>query len=301
MKRLAYFITYPLLWLLSLLPFPWLYLKSSATFYLVYYVVGYRKKVVKGNLRLVFPEKSEAAISQIAKQFYRHLCDVVFETIKSLTISEQALRKRFAFKNLEVLEKLHQEGKSVLLMCGHYASWEWSGILAKQMPFKGYAVYKKLDNPYFDRLVKKIRGKYGASIINNKQIAKVLYKSFKQGEQSLTLILSDQTPKPWAYKEKQSFMGIDVPVFVGTEELAKLLDFAAVYLKIEKVKRGHYEATFVPLAAHPKEVPDYQITRRFLDEIEKQIRDQPQYYLWSHKRWKHRHHNSNQEESNKAS
>ena len=88
---------------------------------------------------------------------------------------------------------------------------------------------------------------------------------------------------------------------MGTEELAKLLDFAAVYLKIEKVKRGHYEATFVPLAAHPKDVPDYQITRRFLDEIEKQIRDQPQYYLWSHKRWKHRHHNSNQEASNKAS
>lgn len=244
--------------------------------------------MVKDNLRLVFTEKSSEEINSIAKKFFQHLCDIIFETIKSLTISEIEIRKRFVFKNPELLEELYQKDKSILLMCGHYASWEWSGILSKQMPYKGFAVYKKLDNPYFDRLVRTIRGRYGASIITNKQIAKTLFRYFKKGEKTLTLILSDQTPKPWAYKDRQLFMGIEVPVFTGTEELAKMLDFAAVYLKVEKVKRGYYEASFVILTENPKAHQDFEITRMFLTEVEKQIKENPPYYLWSHKRWKHR-------------
>ncbi|MCB0456176.1 MAG: lysophospholipid acyltransferase family protein [Flavobacteriaceae bacterium] len=288
MHRLLYILLYPAIWLTSLLPLRILYLKSSFLYFLVYYIIGYRKKVVKGNLRLVFPEKTSKEINSIAKTFFQHLCDIIFETIKSLTISEKEIRKRFVFKNLDLIENLYQKDKNILLMCGHYASWEWSGILSKQMSYKGFAVYKKLDNPYFDKLVRKIRGRYGASIITNKQIAKTLYRNFKKGEKTLTLILSDQTPKPWAYKDRQLFMGIDVPVFTGTEELAKMLDFATVYLKIEKVKRGYYEATFVSLSENPKEHQDYEITRLFLNEVEKQIKENPPYYLWSHKRWKHR-------------
>lgn len=288
MQRLAYYIIYPILWLLSMLPMPILYGKSTILFGLVYYVIGYRKKVVKGNLRLVFPDKSETEINRIAKKFYRHLCDMIFETIKSMTISEKELAKRFQFENVEYLDTLYSQGKSVFLMCGHYASWELSGMLAKYISFQGLAVYKKMDNPYFDSLVKRIRGRFGGEIVTNKQIAKVLYRKFKKGEQTLTLILSDQTPKPWAYKDRQDFMGIDVPVFTGTEELAKMLDFATVYFKIEKLKRGHYKGSFIPLAINPKEYPNYQVTRMFLDEIEKQIQEAPEYYLWSHKRWKHR-------------
>ncbi len=288
MGRLLYLIIYPFIWLVSILPFPILYLKSSLLYRLVYYIIGYRKKVVKDNLKLVFPHKSSEEINTIAKGFYKHLCDIIFETLKSMTISEKEIKKRFRFKNLEVVNELYQKDKSILLMCGHYASWEWSGILATQIPYKGYAVYKKLDNPYFDRLVKRIRGRFGASIITNKQITKTLYKSFKKGEKSLTLILSDQTPKLGAFKQRDTFMDVNVPVFTGTEELAKMLDFATVYLKVEKVKRGYYEASFVPLAENPKKYDDFQITRMFLTEIEKKIKEAPAYYLWSHKRWKHR-------------
>lgn len=288
MHRLLYILLYPAIWLTSILPLHILYLKSSALYFLGYYIIGYRKKVVKDNLKLVFPEKSSEEINRIAKTFYKHLCDIIFETVKSLTISEKEIRKRFVFKNLDVIENLYLKDKNILLMCGHYASWEWSGILSKQMSYKGFAVYKKLDNPYFDKLVRKIRGRFGASIITNKQIAKTLYRNFKAGEKTLTLILSDQTPKAWAFKDRQLFMGIDVPVFTGTEELAKMLDFAAVYLKIEKVKRGYYEASFVTLAENPKEYQDFEITRLFLNEVEKQIKENPPYYLWSHKRWKHR-------------
>lgn len=288
MQRLVYYIIYPLLWLLSLLPLPILYLKSNVLYFITYYLIGYRKKVVKGNLRLVFPDKSDAEINTIAKKFYQHLCDMIFESIKSISISEKELAKRFQYENLDYLHEMYANGKSILLMCGHYASWEWSGLMGINNRFKAYAVYKKLDNPYFDALVKRIRGRFGGNIIPNKHIAKVLYREFKKGEQTITLILSDQTPKLGSFKTRQSFMGIDVPVFTGTEELAKLLGFASVYLHIEKLKRGYYKAKFIPLAEDSKAYPDFEITKMFLREIEKQIEEAPFYYLWSHKRWKHR-------------
>lgn len=288
MQRLVYIIIYPFLWLVSILPMQVLYWKSNALYFLMYHIFGYRKKVVMGNLHLVFPDKSDKEIKAIAKKFYQHLCDLIFETIKSLTISEAALNRQFQYKNLDYLEQLYAQGKSVLLMCGHYASWEWSGMLSRLTPFKAIAVYKKMDNPYFDNLVKKIRGRFGATLVRNTQITKVLYRHFKEGTQTLTLILSDQTPKLGKFKARQLFMGIDVPVFTGTEELAKLLDFSAVYFKVEKVKRGHYEVSFIPMAENPKTIKDFELTQMFLAEIEKQIYETPQYYLWSHKRWKHK-------------
>lgn len=288
MQRLVYILLYPVIWFISIWPMWLLYFKSTLLFIIAYYVVGYRKKVVKDNLRLVFPEKSAAEINAIARPFYQHLCDIVFETIKSLTISEKEITKRFQFDNLEVLEQLYKKDKSILLMSGHYASWEWMINLEKHMSYKGLGVYKKLDNPYFDRVVKKSRSRFGGTIISNTKIVPTLFRSNKNGEKTITLILSDQTPKLGAFKQRDTFMGIDVPVFTGTEELAKKLDFAAVYLKVVKVKRGYYSASFVLLAENPKAFKDYEITRLFLDQIEKQIREAPEYYLWSHKRWKHR-------------
>lgn len=286
MRRLVYLIIYPILWLTSVMPMRLLYIKSDILSFIAYRVIGYRKKVVLDNLRLVFPQKSEGERRVIAQKFYRHLCDIIFETIKNLTISEKEIRKRFQFENLELIHDLYTKDRSILLLCGHYASWEWSGILGKQIQYKGLAVYKKLGNESFDRLVKKIRGRYGAEIVTNKKIVPVLFRLAKQNIKSMTLILADQTPKPGAFKHRDTFMGIDVPVFTGSEELAKKLDFASVYLKVNKVKRGYYKASFVLLAKDPSKYPDYEITRAFLNEIEYQIKAAPEYYLWSHKRWK---------------
>ncbi len=288
MQRLLYILLYPFLWLTSVLPMPLLYLKSTCLYFLAYYVIRYRKKVVLNNLRLVFPEKTEAERKQIAKLFYKHLCDLIFESIKGLTISEAEASKRFVFENLELVRSQYENGRSILLLCGHYANWEWSGILNKQNPYEGFAVYKKLDNPYFDRLVKKIRGRFGPAIISNKKIVSTLFRLQKEDKRTMTLIVADQTPKPGAFKHRDTFMGIEVPVFTGTEELARKLDFTTLYLKTEKIKRGYYKATFVRLVENPSDLEEYQITRLFLDEIEKQIKKAPQFYLWSHKRWKHR-------------
>ncbi len=286
MQRLLYILAYPILWLLSILPMRILYIKSTALYFLVYYIIGYRKKVVKENLALVFTEKTQQERDRIAQQFFKHLCDIIFETIKAFTISEKEIRKRFVVTNAEILEPYYQNNRSILLMAGHYGNWEWSGILNKLMPHQAHAVYKPLGSKQFDALVKKTREHFGGIIVSNKKIVGVLFRKWKKGIKTLTYILSDQTPKLGAFKHRDTFMGIDVPMFTGTEELAKKLDFAVLYLKVEKVKRGHYTATFVPLADNPKEYPDFQITRMFFDALENQIREKPEYYLWSHKRWK---------------
>ncbi|QNJ98972.1 lysophospholipid acyltransferase family protein [Constantimarinum furrinae] len=286
MQRLLYLLIYPLLWATSILPMRLLYIKSDCLYILAYHVFRYRKKVVLSNLKLVFPEKTEKERKAIAKAFYHHLCDIIFETIKSMTISEEEAKRRFDVQNIELLRDYESRGRSVLMFCGHYASWEWSSIINRQTTLKGLGVYKKLDNPYFDRLVKKIRGKFGAEIISNKKIVTSLFRLNKKGIKTVSLVLADQTPKVGAFKHRDTFMGIDVPVFTGTEELAKKLNFAVVYMKVEKVRRGYYKANFIPLAEDPNSYPDFDITRMFLNEIEKQIHKEPQYYLWSHKRWK---------------
>ncbi|WP_310993037.1 lysophospholipid acyltransferase family protein [Aequorivita marina] len=286
MQKLLYILAYPILWLLSKLPMGILYFKSSALYFLVYYIVGYRKKVVKDNLALAFPEKTQQERDRIAKGFFKHLCDVIFETIKAFTISEKEIRKRFVVTNAEILDSYYENDRSILLMAGHYGNWEWSGILNKLMKHQAHAVYKPLDSKQFDALIKKTREHFGGIIVSNKKIVTVLFRKWKKGIKTLTYILSDQTPKMGAFKHRDNFMGIDVPVFTGTEELAKKMDFSVLYLKVEKVKRGYYTATFVPLADKPKDYPNFQITRLFFDTLEDQIREKPEYYLWSHKRWK---------------
>src|SRR5699024_3724669 len=288
MQRLLYILVYPLWWLISLLPLSILYLISDILFVLLYYIIGYRRRVVKDNLALALPDRNSTERKQIEKDFYIHLCDFFIETIKSLSISEKEINRRFQFENIDILQDFYNQNKSVLLMCGHYASWEWSGILTKHMPYRGIAVYKQLKNPYFDKLIKRIRGTFGAEIVTNKQIVTKLFRMHSDQQKSLTLIPSDQTPKISDYKHVDTFMGVRVPVFVGTEELAKKLDQIPIYLQVRKIKRGHYAARFIPLTKHPNKVPNYEITRMFLDEIEKQIAAAPAYYLWSHKRWKHK-------------
>lgn len=288
MQRLIYILLYPFIWLLSIMPFWVLHIKSTALFVLAYYVIGYRRKVVRENIALALPERSEEEQRKIAKDFYRHLCDLVFESIKVLTISDGSLKKRFHYTNPELVEQYKQKGQPILMMCGHYGNWEWSSILGRITEFKGYGVYKKLDNPYFDRLVKKLRGRFGAEVVSNKKIVPTLFRAKQRNEFCISLILSDQTPRPGNFKHRDTFMGVDVPMFTGTEELAKKLGYAPVYLKMEKVGRSRYQATMVPLSENAESLPDYQLTRLFYDQLEAQIRKDPPFYLWSHKRWKHR-------------
>lgn len=288
MQLLAYIILYPLLWLISILPFRLLYAVSDGVYVLIYYIIGYRKKVVASNLRLAFPEKTDKELALIRKKFYHHLCDMILESIKSITISEAEIKKRYRFTNLEEIHKLEKDNKSVILLMGHYASWEWVFILQAHVNYRGYAVYKQLSNKYFDALVKRIRAKYNSHLITTKETVPTLLRAKVNKELTLNGFVFDQSPRADKALHWQNFMGVKAPVHVGAEVLAKRLDMATVFLKVKKIKRGYYEATFIDIIKNTKALENYSITDAALKRVEEQIYEAPEYYLWTHKRWKHK-------------
>ncbi len=287
MQFIIFLIVYPLIWLISVLPFRILYLLSDAIYVLMYYIIGYRKKTVRTNLAIAFPELSPDERLSIEKKSYRHLCDMFLEMAKTLTISEAEITRRFTFTNLEVYLDLEKQQKSIALMCAHYASYEWLISMNKYTTFTGYAIYKKIANKHFDELVRKIRARFKAELITTKETVPVIQHNQAKGKMGVYGFASDQSPKAAKAFHWARFMGVETPVHTGAEMLAKKFDMNVVFLKIAKVKRGYYEATFELLSDDVTSVPDYQITEEFLRRVEMQIRTAPEYYLWTHKRWKH--------------
>ena len=288
MHFIAYILLYPILYLISILPFRVLYAVSDVLYLLIYRIFGYRKKVVASNLNLVFPDKSPEELKRITKVFYHHLCDMIVEAIKSLSISEREMKKRFKFSNVALIKDIEAQHRSIILMCAHYGSWEWIFILQKYVTSKGNAVYKPLANKYFDRLVKRIRAKYNSYLISTKEIIPILIKEKRDGVISINGFVSDQSPKLDKAFYWNDFMGVHVPVHTGAEMLAKKLDMAVVFFKVKKLKRGYYETSFETITLTPKAHENYQITDAFLKLVEDQINEAPEYYLWTHKRWKHK-------------
>jgi KDO2-lipid IV(A) lauroyltransferase len=231
MQFIIYILVYPFLWLISILPFRLLYAFSDVLFLLIFRVIGYRKKIVISNLRLVFPEKEDKEIKAITKKFYHHLCDMMVEAIKSLTITEAEMKKRFTFTNVDLLQDLEKNGRSVALMCGHYGSWEWIFVLQSFIKNKGYAVYKRIENKYFDKLIKGIRAKYNSELITTKETISTLLKTKVNKTNFVCGFVSDQSAKPWKALHWGEFMGYRVPMHTGAEMLAKRLDLAVVFLE----------------------------------------------------------------------
>lgn len=288
MQFLVYILAYPLLWLISILPFPLFYLFSDFVYFLIYRVVGYRKKVVRENLALTLPHLSDAERKEIEKKFYKHMCDMFLEMVKTMSISAEEMEKRFRITNLDLVLDYAKKGKSVILVASHYASYEWLLTINPKIGFKGIAVYKKLANPYFDKLVRKIRSKFDTEMIETRKAIPTMAQNQRNGILSMYGLASDQSPKLDRIFHSMKFLGIEVPVHTGAEMLAKKYDLAVIMVKVKKVKRGYYEATFVSLADNPKEFEDFKITEMYLQEVEKQILETPEFYLWTHKRWKHR-------------
>lgn len=289
MQAVVFWLVYPLLWLISILPFWLFYRVSDGVYFIVYYLVGYRKKTVTENLSLVFPNKSSEEINRIRKTFYAHMVDMFLEMIKSISISEKELEKRFTFSNLDELRRIEKLDKSIMLMCGHYASYEWLIALQNHnLKHKAFGIYKKIRNRNFDKLVNDIRGRFGTVLIRNAKATRTITRNEQQNLLGIYAMIADQSPKTPSYKNWMNFMGIDVPFFIGTEKMARQFDMAVLYLKVEKVKRGYYEASFINLADHPQQKEPGEITKNYITELETQIKNDPQYYLWTHKRWKHR-------------
>jgi KDO2-lipid IV(A) lauroyltransferase len=288
MRFIVYLIAYPFLWCISMLPFRLLYLFSDFVYLIVYYLIGYRKKTVRENLALALPNLSNEERLIIEKKSFRHLCDMFLEMIKTMTISNKEISKRFVFTNMEVYKKLEAQEKSISMMLAHYASYEWVISMNAYVNFSAFAIYKKIANPYFDKLVRDIRSRFKANLITTKETIPVIIKNNRNKELSIYGFASDQSPRISSAFHWQKFMGIEVPVHTGAEMLSKKYDMNVIFLKVKKIKRGYYQASFEVLSENTKEVPNYEITDKFLKLVEQQILEAPEYYLWTHKRWKHK-------------
>jgi len=290
MQLLVFILVYPLIWLLSILPMKILYLLSDLIYIILYYIVGYRKKVVRNNLKLAFPEKSDQERLNIEKKSFQHFVDIFMEIIKTFTISEKEISKRFVFKNLESLNEYYNNNKSLIIMAMHYSNWEWviSISLSNLVSHQGYVAYKKITNKYFNKKIKASRSKFKGIMIPTSELLDLIQENDINSKLSIYGLLSDQSPKLGKTHYWSDFMGVKVPIHTGAEMLAKKYNYPVLYLHTKRIKRGYYEATVEVLAEYPREFKDYEITDIFLQKIEKQIRKTPEYYFWTHKRFKHK-------------
>ena len=288
MQLLIYIIVFPILWFISILPFRILYIISDFVSFILFHFIGYRKKVVLDNLKLAFPNRPEKELLKIRRQFFTHFTDVFMEMIKSITISEKSVHKHFVFEDLDVLHKIGKKGKSIVLMGSHYANWEWMVSMNNLVEHKAFAVGATIGNKYFDKMMLKYRTKYGGEFVKPGKARKLYVKNASNGVMALNALVSDQSPMLHSTKYWTTFLNVKVPVFVGAEQIAKNLDQAVVFYEVTKVKRGYYKCTFRLLAENPKDYADYEITELFLREVEKQVYAAPQYYFWTHNRFKHK-------------
>ncbi len=288
MSYLTYIFLYPLIFIFSRLPFRLLYGISDGLYYIIYYIIRYRKKVVFYNLQLTFPDKTASERRQIAKKFYRHFADLIVEMIKAFHMPLKQMQKRFVFNNPGLINQMTEQGKQVVLVGAHYGNWEWVFSLAPLVEAEPMATYLKINNPYFEHLMLKNRSRFGGRLVETKQLRKTLENYQNSGKKFILGLLADQSPQRHRAKYWRNFLGqAEIPFFTGPEDLAKKYDAAFIYMRTNKIKRGHYTIDFELITTEPQTYPDYQLTDIYIDKLEKMIKAQPAYYLWTHNRFKH--------------
>jgi KDO2-lipid IV(A) lauroyltransferase len=292
MKRPEEIATLPLvglLWGLSWLPLRVLYVLSSAVAFLLYHVAGYRRRVVRDNLRKAFPEKGKQELRRISRAFYLHFSDLFFETIWLLHATEKQARRHYAIEpeGLRMMNAYARQGRSVVLLYGHYGNWEWSGLPARyDIQACGVPAYRPLKNKVFDRFMLQVRARYAHEMAPLKQVVRILLRLQQEGKPLVVGLIADQSPDP-RHAHWTTFMNQDTAVNDGPEKLASRMKLPVFYLSIHKEKRGFYRMTFREVAPHPADLPEGEVSRRFMALLEQDIRQNPAAYLWSHRRWKH--------------
>lgn len=285
---LYYIFVLPLLYLIAILPFWILYGISDFFFVLMYYVIGYRKKVVYENLKNSFPEKNHTELKKLERKFFRYLTDLFLETLKTLTISKETAVKccNFSESTRKLFDQLYDEKKSFIIVMGHYGNWEWAGnTFAILQKHQMYVIYHPLSNKQFDELMKKMRYRFGNKLYAMKDTMREMVRN--RNELNVTAFIADQTPAPeGAYWT--TFLHQDTPVFRGTEKIAQKFNYPVVYVGMKRVKRGYYEVHAEMLVENPKNTADGEISELHTRRLEKDILIQPEIWLWSHRRWKHK-------------
>ena len=288
MQLIAYYISIPFIYLLLLIPFSFFYLLSDLVFVFLYYLVGYRRQVVRQNLKNAFPDKNEKELKKISRKFYRYLCDLFLETFKTLTISKEAMLNhcRMNEEGIKLLQKYYDYKKSVILVLGHLGNWEWGGnTFSLQCRHPLFVIYHPLENKYFNKMVIGMRTRFGTKLIEMKNTFREMVKM--KNKINATAFIADQTPPP-ANAYWTTFLNQDTPVFKGTEVVAKKLNYPVVFINVKKTKRGHYELTAETLCENPSSTSEGEISELHTKKLESEIIKNPETWLWSHRRWKHK-------------
>lgn len=286
MKNLTYYLSFALWFIISLLPLWVFYRLSDGLYYLVYHVVRYRRRVVYANLRSSFPEKSEAEIERIAKDFYSFFCDYIVETLKFFSMGEKNIRKRMKFEGLGQVKEDFANGRSVSVYLGHYCNWEWISSLGLHLDEQCGQIYHPLENATLDRLFLYMRGRFKAQSIKMDDTFLTILKWKKEGRKNIVGYIADQVPGYNNIHYWADFLHHDTPVFTGAERISKIMDTAVYYIDVERPRRGYYTARFIKIADSLNEHPVFFATEQYFRLLEKNIQRAPQYWLWSHKRWK---------------
>ena len=286
MKNLTYYLSFALWFIISLLPLWVFYRLSDGLYYLVYHVVRYRRRVVYANLRSSFPEKSEAEIERIAKDFYSFFCDYIVETLKFFSMGEKNIRKRMKFEGIDQVKEDFANGRSVSIYLGHYCNWEWITSLGLHLDEQCGQIYHPLENATLDRLFLYMRGRFKAQSIKMDDTFLTILKWKKEGRKNIVGYIADQVPGYNNIHYWADFLHHDTPVFTGAERISKIMDTAVYYIDVERPRRGYYVARFIKIADSLNEHPVFFATEQYFRLLEKNIQRAPQYWLWSHKRWK---------------
>ena len=286
--KILYYIIYAVWYVFSLLPMRVHYVISDLMFWLLYKLVGYRRDVVRKNLTESFPEKSEEELRRIERGFYHFFCDYLVETVKLMTISREEMKRRVVFKHAELVDEIMGSGQSIALYLGHYCNWEWVSSIPLWLNPNAWCgqVYHPLENKDFDKLFLKIRERMDAHSIAMQDTLREVVNHKRNNQPIIIGYISDQVPYWTNIHHWVNFLNHDTPVLTGTERIVHKMGHAVLYLDIHRVRRGYYEAELKLVTREPQKMKDFELTDIYFEMLEKSIRRSPEFWLWSHNRWK---------------
>ena len=286
--KILYYIILAFWYMLSLLPMKVHYLLSDLLFWVLYGLLGYRKKVIEKNLKASFPEKSEEELKRIERGFYHFFCDYIAESVKLMTIRRENLRRRMVFKGAELVDEVIESGQSCAVFLGHLCNWEWVTSLPLWVTPKAQCgqIYHPIENKDFDRLFLRSRQRMGAVCIPMADTLRKIIEFKKAGQPVVIGYISDQVPFWTNIHHWVDFLHHDTPVLTGMERIARKVNHAVFFLDVRRVRRGYYEAEFKLITREPQKMGEYEITDIYYRMLEQSIRRAPEFWLWSHNRWK---------------
>ncbi len=288
MERIGFRLFYAATWLFTLLPFRVLYVISDLLQPLIWHVVRYRRKVVEANLKNAFPEKSPEERRKIARRFYSHFTDLFLETVKALHMTPGQILRRFVVRDTGEFDRLYDQGRDIVALCSHYNNWEWLSAVQLYTRHQIITIYKPLTNKYFDKFILKLRTKYGTCATPMQNIIRELLRFRSENTRTMSGFIADQTPPRGDNNFWTTFLNQQTAFYRGAEKVAVKYDMAVVFVKVFKVRRGYYELDYSVITENPRSEEPDRITAAYASRLEEMIRTQPEYWLWSHRRWKYK-------------